>query len=117
MTGQPSTARSFAVYPLPTPEDRLRFVVSSLNHAPRRAAHGATLGLIQSSVSTWLNILVPVLRTALRADGLVSSRMLNGLRTRIGRRRGVIGRVISASSAARSRKPTCACAPMPSVMP
>lgn len=87
MTGQPRTARSFTVYtncPLPTPEDRLLFVVSYLKHAPRQAYHGATFGLIQSSVSTWLNILIPVLRTTLRAEGLAPSRTLDDLRTRIG---------------------------------
>lgn len=87
MTGQPRTARSFTVYtncPLPTPEDRLLFVVSYLKHAPRQAYHGATFGLIQSSVSTWLNILIPVLRTALRADGLSPSRTVDELRARMG---------------------------------
>ncbi len=82
-TGQSRTVRSFAVYtscPRPMPEDRLLFVVSYLNHAPRQAAHGATSGLIQSSVSTWLNILIPVPR----ADGLVPSRTLDGLWTWIG---------------------------------
>lgn len=87
MTGQPRTARSFTVYtncPLPTPEDRLLFVASYLKHAPRQAYHGATFGLIQSSVSTWLNILIPVLRTALRTDGLAPSRTRDELRARLG---------------------------------
>src|SRR5688572_21072950 len=70
MTGKPRTQRSFSVYtncPLPTPEDRLLFTLSYLKHAPRQTYHGATFGLIQSSVSTWLNILIPVLNTALRS--------------------------------------------------
>jgi hypothetical protein len=87
MTGKPRTQRSFSVYtncPLPTPEDRLLFTLSYLKHAPRQTYHGATFGLIQSSVSTWLNILIPVLNTALRSAKLAPSRTLDELRTRIG---------------------------------
>jgi hypothetical protein len=87
MTGKPRTARSFSIYttcPLPTAEDRLLFTLSYLKHAPRQAYHGATFGLIQSSVSTWLNILIPVLRNALRSTELAPSRTLDELRARIG---------------------------------
>lgn len=87
MTGKPRTQRSFSVYtncPLPTPEDRLLFALSYLKHAPRQAYQGATFGLIQSSVSTWLNILIPVLQTALRNAQFAPARTLDELRTRIG---------------------------------
>jgi hypothetical protein len=86
MTGKPRNGRSFSVYtncPLPTKEDRLLFVLSYLKHAPRQAYHGATFGLIQSSVSTWLNILIPVLNNALRTAKLAPSRTLDELRARI----------------------------------
>jgi hypothetical protein len=87
MEGKRRTARSFSVYtncPLPTPEDRLLFTLSYLKHAPRQAYHGATFGLIQSSVSTWLNILIPVLQNALRNADLAPSRTLDELRARMG---------------------------------
>jgi hypothetical protein len=87
MTGKPRTQRSFSIYtncPLPTPEDRLLFTLSYLKHAPRQSYHGATFGLIQSSVSTWLNILIPVLKNALRNADLAPSRTLDELRERIG---------------------------------
>ena len=87
MTGKPRTQRSFSIYsscPLPTPEDRLLFTLSYLKHAPRQSYHGATFGLIQSSVSTWLNILIPVLKNALRTAKLAPSRTLEELRARIG---------------------------------
>jgi hypothetical protein len=87
MTGKRRTARSFSVYtncPLPTPEDRLLFTLSYLKHAPRQAYHGATFGLIQSSVSTWLNILIPVLQNALRNADIAPSRTLDELRAKIG---------------------------------
>ena len=87
MTGKRRTERSFSIYtncPLPTPEDRLLFTLSYLKHAPRQSYHGATFGLIQSSVSTWLNILIPVFQTALRSAKLAPSRTLDELRERIG---------------------------------
>jgi hypothetical protein len=87
MTGKPRTARRFSTYtncPLPTPEDRLLFVLAYLKHAPTQAYHGATFDLIQSSVSTWLNILIPVLLTALRAMGDAPSRTIAELRQRLG---------------------------------
>ncbi len=83
MTGKRRTERSFSIYtncPLPTPEDRLLFTLSYLKHAPRQSYHGATFGLIQSSVSTWLNILIPVLQTALRNVKVAPSRTLDELR-------------------------------------
>jgi hypothetical protein len=87
MTGRPRTQRSFSIYtncPLPTPQDRLLFTLSYLKHAPRQSYHGATFGLIQSSVSTWLAILIPVLQTALRTAELAPSRTLDELRERMG---------------------------------
>jgi len=87
MTGKPRTARRFSVStncPLPTPEDRLLFVLSYLKHAPTQAYHGATFELIQSSVSGWLNILIPVLHTALRDMGETPSRTIVELRQRLG---------------------------------
>lgn len=87
MTGKPRTGRRFSVYtncPLPTPEDRLLFVLAYLKHAPTQAYHGATFDLIQSSVSTWLNILIPVLHTALRDMGDAPTRTLAELRQRLG---------------------------------
>src|SRR5438046_6905375 len=85
LDGKPRTARRFSVYtncPLPTPEDRLLFVLSYLKHAPIQAYQGATFELIQSSVSTWLNILIPVLHTALRDMGEAPSRRVLELRQR-----------------------------------
>ena len=87
MTGTPRTARQFTVYtncPLPTAADRLLFTLSYLKNAPTQPYHGATFGLIQSSVSTWLNILIPVLRTALETLGDAPTRTLAALHQRLG---------------------------------
>jgi hypothetical protein len=87
MTGRRRTGRRFSTYtncPLPTAEDRLLFTLSYLKHAPRQSYHGAMFGLIQSSVSTWLNILIPVLHTALQDAGFAPARTREALRDRIG---------------------------------
>jgi hypothetical protein len=87
MTGEPRTLRRHSTYancPLPTAEDRLLFVLAYLKHAPTQAYHGTTFGLIQSSVSTWLNILIAVLRAALLDLGDAPSRTIVALRQQIG---------------------------------
>jgi hypothetical protein len=87
MTGEPRTARRHSTYtncPLPEAEDRLLFVLAYLKHAPTQAYHGMMFGLIQSSVSTWLNILIPVLRAALLDLGDAPSRTISALRQQIG---------------------------------
>ena len=86
MTGRKRTQRSFSQYtncPLPTAEDRLLFVLTYLRHAPRQVYHGQMFGLIQSSVSTWLNILIPILQTALQTAQFAPSRTLDELRQRL----------------------------------
>ena len=87
MTGEPRTQRSFSVYtncPLPTAQDRLAVRVELSQTCVTPKDHGATGGLIQSSVSTWLNILIPVLNNALGNAQLAPSRTLDELRARIG---------------------------------
>jgi hypothetical protein len=87
MTGKPRTSRRHSTYtncPLPSAEDRLLFVLAYLKHAPTQAYHGTTFGLIQSSVSTWLNILIPVLRAALLDLGDVPTRTTAALRQQLG---------------------------------
>src|SRR5262245_43984541 len=87
MTGKPRTSRRHSTYtncPLPTPEDRLLFTLAYLKHAPTQAFHGTAFDLIQSSVSTWLNILVPVLRNALVDLGDAPSRTIAALRQQLG---------------------------------
>jgi hypothetical protein len=87
MTGEPRTGRRHSTYtncPLPTAEDRLLFVLTYLKHAPTQAYQGTMFGLIQSSVSTWLNILIPVVRAALRDLGDAPSRTIAALRQQIG---------------------------------
>ena len=52
--------------PLPTPEDRLLFILVYLKTNPLQVAHGVLFGLPQGKTNQWLHVLLPVLQTALR---------------------------------------------------
>ncbi len=79
LDGKPRTARRFTVYkncPLPTPEDRLLFVLVYLKTNPLQVAHGILFGLPQGKANQWIHVLLPVLRTALRQLGDVTRRVI-----------------------------------------
>jgi hypothetical protein len=59
----------YATCPLPTPEDRLLFLLMYLKHAPTQVAHGAALGMGQSKANQWLHILLVALRNGLHTLG------------------------------------------------
>jgi hypothetical protein len=79
LDGKPRTARRFSVYracPLPTPEDRLLFVLVYLKTYALQVVHGRLCGLGQSKAKQWLPVLLPVLQAALTALGETPSRTL-----------------------------------------
>jgi len=85
--GKPRTARRFTVYqacPLPTPEDRLLFVLVYLKTYALQVVHGRLFGLGQSKANQWLHVLLPVLQAALTALGDTPSRTLTALAERLG---------------------------------
>ena len=70
--GKPRTARQFAVYkncPLPTPEDRLLFLLTYLKTYPPPGGARAGIWLGQSKANQWIHVLLPALLAALRALG------------------------------------------------
>src|SRR5919108_2480272 len=72
LDGKPRTARRYTTYsncPLPTPEDRLLFVLTYLKTNPLQVAHGLMFGLPQGKTNQWLHLLLPLLRQALREMG------------------------------------------------
>src|SRR5439155_32710 len=72
MDGKPRTARRFTVYkncPLPTPEDRLLFVLTSLKTYTLQVVQGRLFGMVQGKTNQWIHVLLPVLLAALRALG------------------------------------------------
>ena len=87
MDGKPRTARRFTVYkncPLPTPEDRLLFILVYLKTYTLQVVHGRLFGLVQGKANQWIHILLPALLAALRALGDAPARSLTALAQRIG---------------------------------
>src|ERR687886_8809 len=87
MDGKPRTARRFTVYtncPLPTPEDRLLFILVSLKTYSLQVVQGRLFGMGQSKANQWIHALLPALLAALRALGDAPARSLTALAQRLG---------------------------------
>jgi len=65
---------SYTNSPLPTPDDRLLFILSYLKQNPTQVYHGQLFDLPQCTVNQWVHTLFPVLRATLRATGDAPSR-------------------------------------------
>lgn len=65
---------SYANSPLPTPEERLLFILSYLKENPTQTYHGLLYGMTQGKANMWIHSLLPALRTALRTTGDAPSR-------------------------------------------
>ena len=86
MEGKPRTARRYSQYsncPLPTPHDRLLFLLSYLKVAALQVAHGAMFEMSQSNANKWLHVLLPVLHQTLIDLGDLPTRQLLALRQRL----------------------------------
>ena len=87
MDGQPRTARRFTVYkncPLPTPEDRLLFILIYVKTYALQVVQGRLFGMVQSKANRWIHVLLPVLLAALRSLGDAPARSLTALAQRLG---------------------------------
>jgi hypothetical protein len=85
--GTPRTTRRFTVYkncPLPTPEDRLFFLLTYLKTYALQVVHGRLFGMPQCKANQWIHVLLPVLLTALRSLGDAPTRSLAALAQRLG---------------------------------
>jgi DDE superfamily endonuclease len=85
--GQPRTARRYTTYqncPLPTPEDRLLFILTYLKTYPLQVVQGRLFGIDQSKANQWIHVLLVVLQATLRTLGDAPSRSLQALAQRIG---------------------------------
>src|SRR5207302_2574076 len=81
------TARLFAIYkhcPLPTPEDPLFFLLTSLKTYALQGVHGRLCGMGQSKAHQWIHVLLPALLAALRTLGDAPARSLIALAQRLG---------------------------------
>jgi hypothetical protein len=90
LDGKPRTARQFAVYkncPLPTPEDRLFFLLTYLKTYALQVVQGRLFGMgqskahHQSKAHQWIHVLLPALLAALRTLGDAPTRSLTALAT------------------------------------
>jgi hypothetical protein len=87
LDGKPRTARQFAVYkncPLPTPEDRLFFILAYVKTYSLQVVQGRLFGMGQSKANQWIHVLLPALLAALRALGDAPARSLTALAQRLG---------------------------------
>jgi hypothetical protein len=87
LDGKPRTARQFSVYkncPLPTPEDRLFFLLTYLKTYSIQVVQGRLFGMGQSKANQWIHGLLPALLAALRALGDAPTRSLTALAQRLG---------------------------------
>src|SRR2546426_4017711 len=85
--GQPRTARRYTTYqtcPLPTPEDRLLFILAYLKTYPLQVVQGRLFGMVQGKANQWIHALLPALLAALRALGDAPARSLAALAQRLG---------------------------------
>jgi Helix-turn-helix of DDE superfamily endonuclease len=87
LDGKPRTARRFTVYkncPLPTPEDRLFFILTYLKTYALQVVQGRLFGMGQSKANQWIHVLLPALLAALRSLGDAPARSLTALAQRLG---------------------------------
>src|SRR5262245_12226405 len=87
LDGKPRTARRFTVYencPLPTPEDRLLFILAYVKTYSLQVVQGRLFGMGQGKANQWIHVLLPVLLAALRSLGDAPARSLTALAQRLG---------------------------------
>ena len=87
LDGRPRTARRYTTYtncPLPTPEDRLLFILVYLKTYPLQVVQGRLFGMGQSKAHQWIHVLFVVLRATLRTLGDAPTRSVQALAKRLG---------------------------------
>ncbi len=86
MEGKRRTGRRYSQYancPLPTPEDRLLFILSYLKVAALQVAHGALFGMTQSNANKWIHVLLVALHQSLLDLHDLPARHLRALEQRL----------------------------------
>src|SRR6266568_1360291 len=98
LDGKPRTARRLTVYnncPLPTPEDRLFFILTYLKTYALQVVQGRLFGMGQSKANQWIHVLLPALLAALRTLGDTPARSLTALAQRLGVSEADVATVVS----------------------
>jgi Helix-turn-helix of DDE superfamily endonuclease len=87
LQGRGRQSRRYTTYkncPLPTPADRLLFILVYLKQNPIQTLQGPLFGMRQSKANHWIHVVLPVLRHALRALGDAPCRSVETWRPRLG---------------------------------
>lgn len=103
MEGKPRTGRRYSQYtscPLPTPEDRLLFILSYLKVAALQVAHGAMFEMSQSNANKWIHVLLPTLHQTLSDLGDLPARHLVALQQRLAELEATVPQAAEAAPAA-----------------
>lgn len=109
--GQRRRARRYTTYtncPLPTPEDRLLFILVYLKQHPTHLLHGRLFGMRQSKATQWIHVLLPVLRNALRTLGDAPCRSVEALRQYLGEPEALMPSALASSAAVHASTATVA---------
>jgi hypothetical protein len=88
LDGKPRTGRDYQTYsncPLPTPEDRLLFILVYLKTNNLQVIQGELFGMPQNKANQWIHTLLPVLQTTLRGLGDAPARSMEELAQRLNR--------------------------------
>jgi len=86
LDGKPRTGRGYQTYrncPLPSPEDRLLFILVYLKTNNLQVVQGELFGMPQNKANQWIHNLLPVLQTTLRGLGDAPARSMEELAQRL----------------------------------
>lgn len=109
--GRHRQSRRYATYkncPLPTPEDRLLFILVYLKQNTIQMLHGRLFGMHQSKATQWIHVFLPVLRHTLRTLGDAPCRSVEALRERLGMDIPLLPLAVSPAEEGRAVPPTAA---------
>jgi hypothetical protein len=87
LDGRPRTACRYTTYQncaLPTPADRLLFILVYLKTYPLQVVQGQLFGMGQSKAHQWIHVLLVILLTTLRTLGDAPTRSVQDLAKRLG---------------------------------
>ncbi|GAC1358776.1 MAG: hypothetical protein NVSMB38_42050 [Ktedonobacteraceae bacterium] len=86
LDGKRRSGRGYTTYancPLPTPEDRLLFILVYLKTNVLQVIQGELFGMPQNKANQWIHTLLPVLQTTLRRLGDAPARSMEQLAQRL----------------------------------
>jgi len=86
LDGKRRSGRGYTTYancPLPTPEDRLLFILVYLKTNVLQVVQGQLFGMPQNKANQWIHTLLPVLQTTLRRLGDAPARSMEHLAQRL----------------------------------